>query len=165
MAMFALSESVMKNCPKRPLAEKSRWRHIRLAIKSRYLGNHAFQIKSCYGTLSGSHGFSFIIRHEKSPEAPPGGGLTITSCPVDNTTPLSRKPCMVKSCYGSLTGSHGHSIRIRHEKVCAAFPGGGLTMKSCPVGNKTSISQKPCIADKKSLWITIMKSWSISHFY
>jgi len=29
-----------KNCLKRPLAEKSRWRHIRLAIKPRYLGNH-----------------------------------------------------------------------------------------------------------------------------
>jgi len=31
-AMVTLSESVMKNCVKRPLAEKSRWRHIQLAI-------------------------------------------------------------------------------------------------------------------------------------
>jgi len=38
------------------LAEKSRWRHIWLAIKPRYLGNHASQIQSCYGTLSGSLG-------------------------------------------------------------------------------------------------------------
>jgi len=43
--------------------------------------------------------------------------------------------------------------------------GGGLTMTSYPVGNKTSLSRKPCIADKKILWITIMKSWSLSHFY
>jgi len=44
--MVALSESVMKNHLKRPLAEKSRLRHIRLAIKPRYLGNHASQLKS-----------------------------------------------------------------------------------------------------------------------
>jgi len=55
---------------------------------------------------------------------------------------------MVAKMYGLLTGSHGRSFRIRHEKVCAAFPGGGLAMTSRPVGNKTSLSQKPCIADK-----------------
>jgi len=43
-----------KNRVKRPLAEKSRWRHIWLAIKPRYLGNHASQIKSYYGSLSWS---------------------------------------------------------------------------------------------------------------
>jgi len=59
--MVTLSESVIKNCLKRPLAEKSWWRHIRLAIKPRYLGNHASQIKSYYRTLSGSHGRSFRI--------------------------------------------------------------------------------------------------------
>jgi len=32
------------NSVKQPLAEKSRWRHIRLAIKPRYLGKHASQI-------------------------------------------------------------------------------------------------------------------------
>jgi len=64
--MVGLSEAVMKNRMKRPLAEKSPWRHIRLAIKPRYLGNHAFQIKSYHWTLSGSHGRSFGIRHEKS---------------------------------------------------------------------------------------------------
>jgi len=40
----ALSESIMQNRLKRPLAEKSRGRHIRLAIKPRYLGNSATQI-------------------------------------------------------------------------------------------------------------------------
>jgi len=50
------SESVMKNRPKRTLVEILRWRHIRLAIKSRYLGNHASRIKSYYGSLSRSHG-------------------------------------------------------------------------------------------------------------
>jgi len=46
-------------------SEKSRWRHIRLAIKPRYFGNHASHIKSYYGTLLGSHSRSFRIRHEK----------------------------------------------------------------------------------------------------
>jgi len=53
------------------------------------------QIKSYIGTLSGSHGRSFRIRHVESREAPPGGGLTTTSYPVGNKTSFSRKPCMV----------------------------------------------------------------------
>jgi len=61
--MVALSESVMKNCVKRPLAEKSPWPHIRLAIKPHYLGNHASQIKTYFGTLPGNHGRFFKIRH------------------------------------------------------------------------------------------------------
>jgi len=167
--MVALSESVMKNRLKRPLAEKSPWRHIRHAIKHRYLGNHASQIKSYYGTLSGSHGCSFRIRHEISPEAPPGGKITVMSYPVGNKTlvisetmhprwkvgmehyqevmvafsesvmkirgerPLAEKSrwrhirlaikprCLgnhasqIKSYFGSLSGSHGRSFRIRPE--------------------------------------------------
>jgi len=92
--MFALSESIMKNCLKRPLVEKSRWRQIRLVIKPRYLGNHASQIQSYYGTLSGSHGRYFRIRHENSPEAPPSGEITMTSYPACNKTSLSREPCI-----------------------------------------------------------------------
>jgi len=42
---IALSESVINTRLKRPLAEKLR-RHIRLAIKPRYLGNHSPQIKN-----------------------------------------------------------------------------------------------------------------------
>jgi len=79
---LALSESAMKNCLKRPLAEKSRWRHIRLAIQPRYLVNHPSQIKSYYGTLLGSHAHSFRIRHENMCATPPGGGLTMTSSTV-----------------------------------------------------------------------------------
>jgi len=112
--MVTLSESVKKNRVERPLAEKLWWRHIRLAIKHLYLGNHASQTKSYNGTLSGSHGRSSRIRYKNSPEAPPCGGLTMTSCPV---------------------------------------------------GKKTSLSRKPCIADTKLLWITIMKSWSQSNVY
>jgi len=37
------------------------------------------------------------------------------------------------------------------KKVRAAPPGGGLTMTSYPVGNKTSLSRKPYITDKKLL--------------
>jgi len=39
--MIALSQSVMKKCVKRPLVVKTPWRHIRLAKKPRYFGNHA----------------------------------------------------------------------------------------------------------------------------
>jgi len=112
--MVALSESVIKYRMRRPLSEKIRRRHIQLAIKLRYLGNHASQIKRLYGSLSRSHGRSF---------------------------------------------------RNRREKVCAALPGGGLTMTSYPVGNTTSLSLKPCLAAKKLLWITIMKSCMLRHFY
>jgi len=77
--MVALSESVIKNRVKRPLASKSRLLHIRLAMKPRYLGNHASQMKSYSGTLSRNDGRSFRIRQEKSSEAPPSGEITMTS--------------------------------------------------------------------------------------
>jgi len=93
--MITLLASVMKNRLKRPLAEKSWWRHIRLTIKPRYLGNHASQIKIEYGTLSGSHGRSFRIRHEKSLEALLSGEIMMSSYPACNKTSLSRKPCML----------------------------------------------------------------------
>jgi len=92
--MVALSESVIKNCLKCPLAEKSWWRHIRLAIKPRYIGNHASQMKMYYETLSGSHGRSFRIRYKKSPAVPPTEEITMTSYPACNETSLSRKPCI-----------------------------------------------------------------------
>jgi len=38
-------------------------------------------------------------------------------------------------------------------------------MTSYPACNKTSLSRKPCIPDKKLLLITIMKSWLLSNFY
>jgi len=82
--VVAISQFVMNNFLKRPLAEKSRWRNIRLAIKPRYLGNHAFQIKSYYGTLSRSLGRTFSIHREKSREAPPGVEITMTSYPACN---------------------------------------------------------------------------------
>jgi len=106
----ALSDSVNKTCVKRPIADKSRWRHFRFAIKPRYLGNYASHIISYYGTLSGSHGRSLGMRHEKSPEA---------------------------------------------------LPGREITMTSYPACNKTSLSRKRCIADKKLLWFAIRKSWSL----
>jgi len=90
----AHSDSVNKTCVKCPLAEKSWWRHIRLAIKPRYPENHTSQMKSNYGTLLGNHGRSFRIRHEKSPEASTGGEITMTLYMVCNKTSLSRKPCI-----------------------------------------------------------------------
>jgi len=51
------------------------------------------------------------------------------------------------------------------KKCVNAIPGGGLTMTSYPVGNKTSLSRKPFTADRKLLCFSIMKSWSFSIFY
>jgi len=111
-----LSDSVNKTFVKRPLAEKSQWCHFPLAIKPRYLGKHASQIKSYYGTLSGSHGRSFRIRHKKLPEARPGGEITMKSYPVWNKTSLSRKPCnAAKNVLWITIRSHARSFRIRHE--------------------------------------------------
>jgi len=76
----ALLDSVNKTCVKCFLVEKSRWRHFRLEIKPRYLGNHASQIQSYYGTQSGGHGSSVRIRREKSP----GGKIPMTSNPACN---------------------------------------------------------------------------------
>jgi len=89
--MVAFPEAVMKKCVQRPLAGDWRWLHIRLAIKPRYVGNHASQIKTYYGSLSGSHSSSFRICHEKSHEAPVGEEITMTSYPVCNKTSLSWK--------------------------------------------------------------------------
>jgi len=67
------------------------------------------------------------VRHEKSPEAPLGGGLTMTSYPVSNNTSLSRKTCIqIKSYFGTLSGSHGRSSRIRRVKSPEASLGGKL---------------------------------------
>jgi len=48
------------------------------------------------------------------------------------------------------------------NKFRAGPPSGEITMTSYPVGNKTSLSRKPCIADKRLLWNVMRKSWS--HF-
>jgi len=76
---------------------------------------------------------------------------------------VGKKTSQLKSYYGSLSGSNGRSFRIRHEKVRAALPG-RLTMTSYPFDNKTSLSRNPCIADRKLLWVTFIKSWSFSNF-
>jgi len=88
--MVALSESVIKMRPKRPLTEKSWRRHIRLAIKPRHPWNHACQMKSYWG----SNGRFIRICHENSPEAPPSEEITMTSYPSCNETSLYRKPCI-----------------------------------------------------------------------
>jgi len=71
----------------------------------------------------------------------------------------------IRSYYGSLSRSHGRPFGIRHEILPEAPPSEEITMTSYPVGNRTSLTWKPCIADKKLLGITIMKIWSVSNFY
>jgi len=52
------------------------------------------------------------------PKRPPGGKLTMTSYPACNKTSLSRKPYIPDKIFyhGTLSGGHGRSFRIRHEK-------------------------------------------------
>jgi len=75
-----------------PLALYWRWRHSRLAIKLRYLGNLVSDIINYYETLSGSYGHFFRIRHEKLRKAPHGGEITMSSYQPCNKTSLSREP-------------------------------------------------------------------------
>jgi len=116
--IVALPKSVMKIRLKRTLVEKSRWHHIRLAIKPRYLGNRASHRKSYHGTLIGSHSPSFRNRHEKSPEAPPSGEITMTSYPACNQTSLARKPCIPDKTLPWNTIRKSWSVfKIRHN-IC-----------------------------------------------
>jgi len=150
--MVALSESVIKNRLKCLLAEKARWRPIRLAMKPRFLGNYASEMKSCYGTLSGSDGRSFRIRQENYPEAPP---VEISRWRhihlVIKPRYLGKHVLQIKSYYSTLSRSHGRSFRICHEKSPKAPPSREVTMMSYPAFNLTSLSRKPCIRDKKLL--------------
>jgi len=66
----ALSDSVDKTNVKRSLAEMTLYP---VGIKTSLSRKPCIPEKSYHGTLSGSHGRSFRIRHEKSPEAPSGG--------------------------------------------------------------------------------------------
>jgi len=134
----ALSDSVNKTCMKRPLAEKSRWRHFRLAIKPRYLGNHVSHIKSYFGSLSGSHARSFRIRPKQSSEAPLGEKIMMTSYPACNKTLLSQKPCIrdTKLLWNTIRKLWSLDFRIRHEKSREAPPGGQITMRSYPACKK-----------------------------
>jgi len=160
----ALSDSVNKTCLERPLAEKLQWRHFRLAINPRYLGNHGSQIKSYYGTLSGSNGRSFRIRHEKKPETPPGGGITMTSYPVCNKTSLSRKSCIpdtnllwnaIRESW-SLSQNPSSKIawsapwRKNHDNIISGWQYKLIRY----LGNHVS-------QIKKLLWNAIRKSWSL----
>jgi len=161
--MVALSESIMKNRLKRSLAEKSRWRHNRLAIRPRYLGNHASQMKSYYGTLSGSRGRSFIIRQENLPEAPPSGEITMRHIRLAiKPRFLGNHASHMNSYYGT-SGRQGRSFRIRHENLPKASPSGEITMTSYPACNKNSLCRKPCISDKKLPRNTIRKPRSLFH--
>jgi len=117
-AMVALSESVMKKCVKRPLASKSPCRLIRLAMKARYIGNHASQIISYCGSLSESHGRSDRIRHENSPDASPSGEITMTSYRLAiKPRYLASHASRITSYYGTLSLSHGRTFRIRQKNA------------------------------------------------
>jgi len=148
--ILKLESSVNKPCLKRPLADNSRWRHIRRATKPRFLGNHASQIKSYYGTLSGSHGRSFRIRQKnllKRSLAKKSRWRHIRLAMKPRY--LGYRASEMKSYYGTVSVSYGRSFRISHEKLPEAPLSGENTMTSYPIGNKISLSRKPCIPEKK----------------
>jgi len=163
--MVTLSKSVMKKGLKRPLAEKSRWRHIRLAVKPLCLRNHASEINSYYGTLLGSHCPSFRIRHIKWREAPPGGEITMTSYLAVNKTSLSWKPCIPDK---KVNTEHYQevmvSIRIRDENSSEAPLAEKSRLRHIRLAINLVISE-PFIPDKNLVCITIMKSWSLSNLF
>jgi len=131
-----LSESVIIYCLKCPLAEKSRWRHIWLAIKPRYLGNHASQMKSYHGTILGSQSPSFRIRHEKKPKAHPSGEITMTSYPACNKTSLSWKPCITDTKLLWNTNRKPWSLfQIPSWKFAGSARSVEITMTSYPACN------------------------------
>jgi len=147
--MVALSESVMKNCVKRPLAAKSRWRHIRLSIKRSYLRNHASQIK-----ITREH-YQEVMVALSDPSWKIAWSTPLSSKSRWRLIRLAIKACylrnhasQIKSYYWSLSGNNGRSFRIHHKKSPAAPPGGEIMMTSYPAGNKTSLYRKPCIPDK-----------------
>jgi len=63
--------------------------------------------------------------------------------------------------------SMNHAINVKtlfqipSTKPVWNAPSGEITLTSYPACNKTSLSRKACIPDKKLLWIAIRKSWSL----
>jgi len=52
-------------------------------------------------------------------------------------------------------------FQIRQQKSPEALPDGDIAMTTYPACNKTTLSRKPCIADKKFQWNAIKKSWPL----
>jgi len=109
-------------------------------------------------------GVALSDHQQKFCETPPRGGLTKTSCPIDNRTSLSRKLCITaeKLLWNAIMKSW--SFRICYEKSWEAPIVREFRMTSYPVCNEASLSRQPCITDKKLLLNTFMKSWSLSKF-
>jgi len=64
-----------------------------------------------------------------------------------------------KSYYGTPSESHGRSFRNCYEELRKVTPGREITMTSYPAYNKTSLSRKTFIPDKKWLREAKGKSW------
>jgi len=134
--------------------KKSRWCHIQLAIKPHYLLNHASQIKKLL--------WNFIRKSWPLFENP--SWKSACSAPwfedwrwrhirlAIELHYLGNHASRIKSYSASLSGSQGRYFRIRNEKSREALPGGEITMTSYPACNKTSLSRKPCIAEKSYYW-------------
>jgi len=113
--MVALSESVMKNCLKHPLAEKSRWRNIRFEIKPPYLGSQTWKLKVTIEPnqeVMVALSETVIKNHLKHLLAEDWRWCHIR---FKITPYLPNHASQIKSYYGTLSGSHGRSFRIRHK--------------------------------------------------
>jgi len=107
-------------------------------------------------------GRSFRFRQQNLCEMPPNGEITMTSYPVGNKTSLSRKPCIPdKKLLWNANRKSWSLFQISSWKFAGSAPSGEITMTSYPVSNKTSLSRKPFVPDKKLLWNANSKSWSL----
>jgi len=61
----------------------------------------------------------------------------------------------------SMNRDYETGFRFRQQNLCETLPSGDITMTSHQVGNKTSLSQIPCIPDEQLLWNAINKSRSL----
>jgi len=161
--MLALSESVMKNRLNRPLAVKSRWRHIWLAIKSLYLGTMQPRYKSYYWKAIRMSWSLFQNPSWKNHlKSPPIREITMTSHPACNKTSLSQKPCIadkkvIMDHYQEVMVALSESVMKNHLKRHLAEK---LLWRHIRLAIKPRY-----LRNHASQIITIMKSWSLSNFY
>jgi len=149
--MVALSESVTKIRVERPQAEKSWWRHIRFGNETSFsrkpcIADKKLLWNAIWKSWSLLQNPSWIIAWNAPLAAKSRWRHIRLAC---NKTSLSRKPCIPdQDLLWNAIGKSWSLFQNPSWKSREAPPGGGLTKTSCPVGNKTSLSRKPCIADK-----------------
>jgi len=112
--------------------------------------------------LSGSHGRSFRIRHQKLPEAPPCGEIRMTPYLVGNKTLLSRKPCIRdEKLLRNVIRKYGRFIGIRQENLPEVLPSGEITIRHICLAIKPRYLGNYASQNTKLLMNAIRKYWSL----